>query len=331
MNRRVQPPAPLPPATARPRASAARHAEPAFGWRHWLSHHRSAAVDAGRRLLARPLAAAMTLSLGGLALALPLLLWCLSANLQQLVSGLRRSGEIAVFLAPGLDAQRAARSAASVRAMPDVAAVEIRTPADGLQELRGIEGFGEAIQAIDGNPLPYVLLVQAADPEQADPVAEALAARPDVDQVQHDRQWRQRLDHLLALLQRLAASSLALFGLAALLVIGNSVRMDVAARSEELGIVKLLGASDAFVRRPFLWGGFWLGLLSALLALALSFGARAYFAAPVRTLAGSYASTFTLQGPDAVLCLATLACGVLLGCIGALLASTVQLVSDRAS
>ena len=344
MNRRVRPPTqPLPPAPVLPlpepssprapaaRASAARHAEAHFGVRHWWAHHRRASLDALARLRVQSVASLMTLTLGGLALALPLLLLCLSANLHVLVDGLRSSGEIAVFMKPGLDGARAERLAVELRARPTIAAVAIRTPAEGLQELRGIAGFGEAIAAIDGNPLPYLLLVQPRDEISVEELVASLSALADVDQIQHDQQWRLRLEQLLALLQRLAWASLLLFGLAALLVIGNSVRLEVAARSEEIDIIKLLGASDAFVRRPFLWSGFWLGTFSAVLAIALAFCVRAYFSASVQAFAATYDSTFTLHGPDPLLAVTTLVCGVLLGCAGAYLASTLRLISDRAS
>ncbi len=333
MNRRVQPaPAPSAPAQVSSNGgSAARHALARFGPRQWLLHHRHAAADALIRLVRQPLAALMTLGLGGLALALPLMLATLSNNLQSLTQGLRSSGQIAVFLDPGLDAASARRVAERVRKLDGVAAVEIRTPAEGLQELRDAAGFAEAIAAIDDNPLPYLLLVQASPATRPDDLAAALIALAEVDQVQHDQQWRQRLDRVFELLRRLAVSSLLLFGFAALLVIANSVRLEVAARREEIGIVKLLGASDAFVRRPFLWCGFWLGSLSASIAIAVCLGARAWFSEPVRALATSYGSTFDLQGPGSVLVLTTLAGGVLLGCAGAYIATTFQLISERAS
>jgi cell division transport system permease protein len=334
MNRRVQP-APSAAASAPQAAggagSAARNARPGFGPRQWLLHHRHGAADALIRLWRQPMAALMTLALGGLALALPLMLATVSNNLQTLMQGLRSSGQIAVFLDPGLDAASAGQVAARVRKLAGVAAVEVRTPAQGLQELRDAAGFAEAIAAIDGNPLPYLLLVQASPATLPDQLAVDLIALAEVDQVQHDQQWRQRLDRVLELLRRLAAASLLLFGVAALLVISNSVRLEVAARREEIGIVKLLGASDAFVRRPFLWCGFWLGGLSALIAVALSLAARAWFSEPARALAQSYGSSFDLQGPGTVLVLTTLAGGVLLGCAGAYIATTFQLISDRAS
>ncbi len=333
MNRRVQPaPAPAAPAQAGANGgSAARHARARFGPRQWLLHHRHAAADALSRLVRQPMAALMTLVLGGLALALPLMLATLSHNLQSLMLGLRSSGQIAVFLDPGLDSDSAPRVAERVRKLDGVAAVEMRTPAQGLQELRDAAGFAEAIAAIDGNPLPYLLLVQAKPDTPPARLATALIAVAEVDQVQHDQQWRQRLDRVFDLLRRLALSSLILFGCAALLVIANSVRLEVAARREEIGIVKLLGASDAFVRRPFLWCGFWLGGLSAVIAIAISLGVRAWFSEPVRALATSYGSAFDLHGPGSVLMLTTLVGGVLLGCAGAYIATTFQLISDRAS
>jgi cell division transport system permease protein len=332
MNRRVTPAAEkrVVEAAVRP-PSAERHAVPRIGMRQWLALHRRAARDAVARLAARKLATAMGLLLVGLALAMPLLLLTLSRNLDRLVAGLQSSGEIAMFLQPGLDAAEAAAVAEQVRARSDVTAVELRSPAEGLNELKSLPGFTEAIAAAGANPLPYLLLVRPRSEADAVPLADELAGLADVDQVQHDSQWRGRLQRMLELMRRLTVVSLALFGLAALLVVGNHVRVEVAMRREEISIVKLLGASDGFVRRPLLWSGFWMGAAGAVLAVVIALLVRAYFAQPVRAFAASYESDFTLFGPDVAMMLTTLACGVLLGSFGAYLASTLQLASDRAS
>jgi cell division transport system permease protein len=332
MNRRVTPAIEkrVVEAAARP-PSAERHAAPRIGMRQWLALHRRAARDALARLAARKLAAVMSLFLVGLALAMPLLLLTLSQNLDRLVAGLQSSGEIAMFLKPGLDAADAAAVAEQLRARGDVAAVELRSPADGLNELKSLPGFADAIAAVGANPLPYLLLVRPRSEAEAAALAGELAAMADADQVQHDRQWRDRLQRMLELMQRLALVSLALFGLAALLVTGNHVRVEVAMRREEISIVKLLGASDGFVRRPLLWSGFWMGAAGAVLAVAIALLVRACCAQPVRAFAASYESDFTLLGPDVATMLTTLACGVLLGSFGAYMASTLQLASDRAS
>lgn len=332
MNRRVAAVPDKPNTDALPRAaSAERHAPPRVGLRQWLLLHRRALADALSRLTARKLASIMGLLLAGLAMALPLTLATLSRNLDRLVGGLRSSGEIAVFLQPGLDAADAQKHAGALRARADVATVELRTPAQGLLELQSIPGLDEAIAAAGANPLPYLLLVRPADENRASQLADLLAAVPDVDQVQHDRQWRDRLQRMLDLLHRLAIASFGLFGFAALLVIANHVRLEVEMRREEIGIIKLLGASDGFVRRPFLWSGFWLGSCSALLAILITQLLRGYFAAPVQSLAASYESDFTVHGPDAAMMLTTLACGVLLGSFGAYVASSLQLAHHRAS
>lgn len=335
MNRRVAP-APdkqrvIEPAPRAVAPAAERHATARIGWRQWLMLHRRAASDAISRLLQRKLASAMGLLLIGLALALPLLLLSLSRNLDRLVAGFQSSGEIALFLKPGLDSAQANALADSLRARADVGAVTLRTPAHGLAELQALPGFAEAIAAAGANPLPYLLLVSPRQESDAARLTAEFVSLSDVDLVQHDRQWRERLQRVLDLMRQGALASLILFGMAALLVVGNHVRVEVALRREEIGIVKLLGASDGFVRRPFLWTGFWLGLGSAVVAVAIAHLVRAYFAPPVQALAASYQSEFSLQGPTLAMMSATLACAVLLGSFGAYLASTLQLATDRAS
>jgi cell division transport system permease protein len=337
MNRRVSQPqnkrvaeSAAQPAPAPASGSAERNAAPRTGLARWLMLHRRAAADAGSRLWARKPASVMGLTLTGLALAFPLLLATLAQNLDRLVGGLERSGEIAVFLDPGLDGDAARAIAQAFEHRDDVAGVTLRTPAEGLAELRSVPGLDEAIHAAGANPLPYLALVRPRDESGARALAAALAAHDDVDQVQFDQQWRDRLQRMLALVDRLALASALLFALVALLVVGNHVRIEVAMRREEIGIVKLLGASDGFVRRPFLWAGFWLGAFGAIIAVATALALSAWLSAPVRRLAETYGGGFALQGPDTAIVLTTFACGVLLGSIGAYIASSLQLVTDRA-
>lgn len=311
-------------------AAAQRNAPPRQGLRHWLHLHRRAAADAWSRISQRRAASLIGLTLSALALALPLMFAVLLANLQQLTASLQHSGEIAVFLEPNQSSEKAQALRAQLMQADDVAAVDLRTPAQGLEELQSVSGFAEAIEAAGENPLPYLLLVKPTHAQVIDTLATRLAALPGVDLVQHDQQWQRRLQSLLKLLREFSAALALLFGLGCVLVIGNHVRVEVAMRRDEIAIIKLLGASDGFVRRPFLWSGFLLGLSSAVLAVLIALLAVLQFSTPVSELAQTYQSAFVLQGPQFAMVGATLAAGVLLGSLGAYLASTWQLAIDRA-
>lgn len=318
--------------TAKPeaeqRASARRTPSARFGLAAWRRHHRWSARVSWQRLWAQPLGSLLTIALTGLALALPLLLVALALNLGSLGSRIGDSGEISAFLKTGLASDAATRLAAELRRHPGVASVALRTPADGLAELASVPEFAAALDALGENPLPYVLLLKLdADADRAQLLAE-LAARAEVELIQHDQRWRQRLQRVQALLARLFWLAAALLGAAVLMVIGANVKSEVQGRAEEIRIVLLLGGSAGFVRRPFLWSGLWLGLLAALVALAILWAVGLALAAPVSAIAASYGASFQLRAPGANLCLSTIAAGVLLGCFGAWLASTLLIFAE---
>ena len=139
-------------------------------------------------------------------------------------------------------------------------------------------------------------------------VADSLRQLPEAELVQHDAQWRQRLDTWLRFGGRVAWVLAALFGLGALLVVGNTVRLDIQSRREEIGVLQLLGASDGFVRRPFLYLGAWYGLAAGALALGVLTLAWMALRQPLAGLAAQYGSDFALRGLDPIP-----AAGVLLG------------------
>jgi cell division transport system permease protein len=282
----------------------------------WLDHHAYSVVASLGRFLGKPWGTALTVGVMAVALALPLGLWLVLGNVARFSGQVQQSREIGVFLQPGVDAAGAEALAARLRARADVAAVELRTPADGLAQLREA-GMGEAIDALGegADPLPALLVVTPAGDEAL--LADALSALPEADLVQHDALWRQRLDGWLRFGRRVALVLAALLGLGALLVVGNTVRLDIQARRDEIGVLQHLGASDGFIRRPFLYLGAWYGLAAGLLAIALLAAAGLGLGAPLAELAASYGSSFTLSGFDPAAALAVLAGATLLGWLGA--------------
>jgi cell division transport system permease protein len=210
--------------------------------------------------------------------------------------------------------------------------VVAKTPQQGLAELASVQGFGEALHALPDNPLPFVLLVQPRrdlDRAQTDALVADLRALPNVDAVQDNGVWRARLDALLALGQRVTALLAALLALAALGVIGNTVRLDIRSRSEEIIVQRLVGASGGFVRRPFLYEGVWYGVLAGVVAVALVIALEWGLAAPVRALAASYAGQLAFGGLSFELLMLVPLAAALLGWTGAFLASTRHLALSQ--
>jgi cell division transport system permease protein len=283
-------------------------------------------------LWSRRAATALTVLVMGLALALPLLLALAVDNLQRFGGTLADSREIAAFLRVDADSTAITAARAKVAALADVAAVDLRDPEAGLDELRSLDGFGRALNLVGENPLPHVLVVApvaSADSRRIDALAAAIDAVEAVDFVQYDLAWRQRLDATLALARRVVQVLGALLALGALLVVGNTIRLDVAARADEITIVQLLGGTDGFVRRPFLYAGCWYGLAAAVVALIGVWGARAVLAGPVARLAESYGGAHALAGPGAATVFAVLAGGIVLGWLGAWAATGRQLAQGK--
>lgn len=259
----------------------------------WIDHHLYSIVAGIGRLLRRPGSTLLTVGVIALALALPLGLWATLKNVERLAGEARRSREISVFLDPRLAPAQAHALAERLRRRADVAAVRVRTPDQGLAELRA-RGLADALDALQTNPLPSVLIVTPGGDDLR--LAQSLGTLAEVDVVQHDADWRARLDGWLYFGERLVWVLAALFGLGALLVVGNTVRLDIQTRREEIAVLQLLGATDGFVRRPFLYLGLCYGAAAGALALALLTAAEWALRAPLAQLAQSYGGRFALQG-----------------------------------
>ena len=294
----------------------------------WQEHHRWSALASLKRLLSRPVGTLLTISVMGLALALPLTFYLLLGNVQRLGDALGQQQAVSVFLQPGQSGTAAQLLAQTVGERADVAKVTIKTPQQGMDELAHQEGFGQALHALDDNPLPYVLQVQprrATNAAAVDGLVSDLRQLKGVDLVQDSGAWRQRLDALLGLGNRIVLLLASLLAIAALLVVGNTVRVDIASRFEEIGVLLLVGASRAFVRRPYLYAGIWYGLFGGALAVALTLVIEWLLAAPVAQLTQAYGNQLQFGGLPLWLLVAVPLVAAALGWLGARLVSAWQL------
>jgi cell division transport system permease protein len=287
----------------------------------WRRAHAGACALGLRRLAARPLGSLLTVAVLALAIALPLCLGGLVKDAGRFTAALRDSRDIAVFLDPAAGEAAARRLAARWQADPRVAGVQLRSPEDGLDELRAEEGLAPALAALDGNPLPWVLLLVPRAGGDDHALAAALRAEPEVDAVQHDAAWRERLAAWLGLAARLALLTAALLGAALVLVVGNTVRLELQDQREAVLTLRLLGATQAWVRRPYLYLGAAYGLAAGVLAALLTRLAAAALAPPLARLVDSYGGSFRLLlwTPPELLGVVVLA--GLLGVLGAWLAA----------
>jgi cell division transport system permease protein len=296
----------------------------------YFSRHAQVLVGSLGRLARQPLASFMTMAVIGIALALPLLLNVFLQNARAAAGNLNAAFDLSVYLdnkavgGPADDAGRAQALAKQLRLRGDVAAVRVITADEALASFRSGSGFGRALDVLKDNPLPDTLVVtptlDAGTPQGTETLRAAISAMPDVQLVQLDTDWIKRLQAILDVVRQTVILTGALLGLGVVLIVSNTIRLDILNRRAEIEVMKLVGASDGFTRRPFLYSGFWYGLGGGVLALLLVAFGTALLAAPVAHLALLYSSTFRLEGLSVVSMLAVLAAAAALAWAGSWLA-----------
>jgi len=292
--------------------------------RTFLQRHAQVALESLGRLYRNGIASLMTAAVIGIALAMPTGMFLLLDNLHRLSGSWEGQASLSVFLKPEIDSDTARQLADRLTAWPEIGTVQLVTPQQALQEFSEHSGFADVLALLEDNPLPVVLIVTPAvdhtDPAQTGALQGRLTALPETDLAQLDMKWVQRLAAILDIARRGIMVISALLALAVLLVIGNTIRLEIQNRREEILVTKLIGATNAFVRRPFLYSGTWYGIFGALLAWLLVETGFWLLAGPVGTLVGLYQSDFTLETlPLTLFGLLTLS-GVLLGLLGSWLA-----------
>lgn len=290
--------------------------------RNYLHHHAEVSRASLQGLLAAPLTSFMTLAVLAIALALPGALYTGLANLQQLSNGWAGDPRIALYLKTSVKEDAAEQFSRELLLRDDVAATELITAQQGMLEFRRLSGLDDVFDFLDTNPLPAVVMVMPRDQSAAVvPVLQAnLQALPLVDEALVDLAWVQRLEAFVILAERAVWVLTGLFVLAVLLVVGNTIRLSIESRRDEIVIAKLVGATDAYVRRPFLYDGAWLGVAGGVLAWLLIQISLWLLDGPIEQLVTLYDSRFVLQGLGWVDTLGLLLLSIVLGLLGAWLA-----------
>ncbi len=285
-----------------------------------LRRHLQNALAALGQLRRQPVATALTVLVIGIALALP-------ASLQVLVQGAQRFAgswqdirDFSVYLKPATTLPQARELARSLEKQPGVEDVRVIPADDALAEFRKDPAFGEVLTALEENPLPHTLVVRPAaeaSTAQLDALRAELSGRNDVDLVQLDTQWLARLAAILDLVRRGVWFTAALLVGAVIVIVGNTIRLDIQNRRREIEVSKLLGASDAFVRRPFLYIGVWYGALGGAVALLVLAAGLLLLRGPLQRLLALYGSEFGGFGLRPATLLLVFGGGVLAGWAGA--------------
>ena len=285
------------------------------------TRHLQALLGSLGRLKRNALATVLTLLVIGLALALPTALGLFITNAQVATGGFSQAIDMSVYLKSDVPLAKAQQLAADARQRAGVALVKVIPADEGLEQFRKYSGFGAALDALKSNPLPNVLHVvprrDASSPADLESLRRYFAAWPEVDVVQLDTEWVLRFNAILAVLRRLVLIAAALLGAGVLAVVGNTIRLEILNRRPEIEVTKLVGGSNAFVRRPFLYTGLLYGMGGAALAWAILEAALLVLDQPVATLAQLYGSSYALQGPSGQVLATLFGGGMALGWLGA--------------
>ncbi len=292
--------------------------------RSYLRHHLQMARVSLRRLLITPLATLMTLAVIAIALSLPAVLYVGLQNVDQLSEHWQGSTQISLFLADQLSEEEGRDLAVQLQANSQIAQLNYLSKQQSLADFQQYGGFGRALDQLNYNPLPAVILVmptpEYAQSESLLALSQQLLSIDGVDDALVDLAWVQRLQAMAEFGQRSVLVLGSLLALGVLLVVGNTIRLEIQHRREEILVVKLVGGTDGFVRRPFLYTGFWYGLGAGLLAWVLVQLSLWYLGSVVDRLIELYQSGFQLQGLGVGGSAVLLLLAMLLGSSGAWLA-----------
>ena len=273
----------------------------AHRWRGYKAHHRETLRASLVKMLHEPMQTVLTVMVIAIALALPASLFLTVDNVQQLGSNLESSAQITVFANKGAKPEAIEDLEKKLNGMTGVNSVEYISAQQALLEFKALSGFGSALRYLEDNPLPAVFLVQPmmegeVDLVQTQKIITDITALPVVDDVQIDMAWLQRLHLLIEMGHKIVLALGITLGIGVLLVIGNTIRLAIESRRNEIIVVKLVGGTNAYVRRPFLYTGLLLGLFGALIASIMLFSCLMWISSSVENLASLYQSQYRLQG-----------------------------------
>jgi cell division transport system permease protein len=262
----------------------------------WLRQHRDALALALRRLAAAPVNTLHSLLAIGVALALPAGGQMLLANAQSAVRGLTATPQISLFLAVDAERKAAQEIEGRLRKMDAVATTRLVSREETLARMKAGQGLAEVLDALPKNPFPDAVVITPRDqrPEPMERLATELRKLPRVEHVQLDAAWIQRLDALLRLGRTTVVLLALLLGVGLVAITFNAIRLQVLTSRAEIEVSRLLGATDAFIRRPYYWFGTLQGLLGGMAAWAIVAGAVAWLRGPLGELATLYRLDFAL-------------------------------------
>ncbi len=260
-----------------------------------LHHLQSMAFSLGK-IYQSPTTTIMTVAVIGITLSLPCGFYLFLKNIDAMSGEFRSSSQISLYLDIDIGEQRARVLDREIADMANVSSTRFISRDASLEEFRLSSGFGNSIDSLSSNPLPHTIVVQPVDADSFEMrnLVNKLQAMPEIEIAKLDTEWLERLYTIIEIARRSVAIITILFACAVLLIIGNTIRLDIQNRYQEIIVTKLIGATDAFIRRPFLYGGVWYGLLGGIISwLVVEIGYLA-ISGPLQRLNLLYQSKMTL-------------------------------------
>ncbi len=263
----------------------------------WLAHHLHSLKTAWERFRSTPVASLFTVLVIGVAVALPAGLYVLLDNLDRAAGGVKPQAEITLFLKAGTSEPQGRELAGRLGKAEDVAEVRFISRTEGIGKLEAA-GLGDITAGLPENPLPHALVVKPREetPAALEALGERLAALPETEKILLDTDWIKRLAALMALGRDLVFMLAAMLGLALAAITANTIRLQIYAQRDEIEVARLIGATDRFIRRPFLYFGGIQGLVGGLAGSALVLLGLKLIAGSVSRVAQAYGVDFPLQG-----------------------------------
>ncbi len=280
---------------------ANRHShQPAVGNRigAYLLHHLQSLVFSLGKIYRSPASTLMTVTVIAITLTLPGGFYLFLKNLNNVSGDIRSTTQITLYLDLDLAEPQARDFNLDLQSNDQIADTLFISREQALEQFRITSGFGDSLQQLDNNPLPHTIIVQPAVDLETLAIKTLLTQlqdRPQVDIAKLDTEWLERLYTLIDIAQRIVVIISLLFSFAVLLVIGNTIRLDIQNRYQEIIVTKLIGATDAFIRRPFLYGGVWYGLFGGLLSWIIVELSAIVLAGPFKRMNLLYQADFSLM------------------------------------
>lgn len=262
--------------------------------------HLQQAIGSLGDLWRTPVASMMTILVLGISLTLPTTLHLFVKNANKITQQWHSASEITLFLKLSLSEKSAQNLVQRLKLYPEIANVHYISAAQALTEFKNLSGFGPALNYIDKNPLPATILVtptqRASHPQSAKKLLAKLTKQREVAQGKLDLEWLTRLASMAQLVQDIVISIAFLLCLSVVLIIGNTIRLAILNQKEAIAVMKLVGATDQFIQRPFLYTGVWYGIFGGVFAIITEFLLAHFLTHAVNNLTELYGNNFVLIG-----------------------------------